>query len=568
MSMMNRNRSLLFLLALAPVAPAVMTACGDDDEGEEDTAGPADVAVPSLSWSPDCPGGFAGAGHECARFDAPLDYSQPKGKTVSVFVTRRKADGDPKGQIWFLQGGPGGSGADIADYLDRFHERTPGYDTFVLEHRGVGQSTPMECPKFKASLGVPANENWQPEEPAQITDCLDEFRGVWGDDGVRGFSTTNAANDLALAIRAVKEAGGAGEKVIVYGVSYGTYWAHRYLQLYPDQPSALVLDSISPPGDLFSTTDRSFDSAGEEFLKACAADGFCAGKLTDDPKGFLNEVYAQLDAGQCNDIGTRQDVRQAFSQLLTSWSNRVLIAPLAYRLARCSGADQTALASATEAVNRGEEVAVAAAAARPNRPTRRGDGINNLLYYNVILSELWDGRTTDDGLAQYIAGSLFAPGGQDTGVALYDAWPRYTEPLAAQFAQSSVPMLMMNGIIDPQTPVANARVMKAKFAGPNQHFVEIPYAAHALLDASPVTTDGAPDCGQQVMENFVADPDNLGRAPDTSCLDDLRKPQFDLPEEIAQQFFGTGDAYDGVAVAATHGVRKPVWPKRTRPNAR
>ena len=33
---------------------------------------------------------------------------------------------------------------------------------------------------------------------------------------------------------------------IVYGLSYGTYWLNRYLQLFPEQPDAVIFDSLCP----------------------------------------------------------------------------------------------------------------------------------------------------------------------------------------------------------------------------------------------------------------------------------------------------------------------------------
>src|SRR4051812_33983259 len=51
---------------------------------------------------------------ECARIKAPLDWHKPKGKLISLVVSRLAAlNGNPKGVVFTNPGGPGGPGIQL-----------------------------------------------------------------------------------------------------------------------------------------------------------------------------------------------------------------------------------------------------------------------------------------------------------------------------------------------------------------------------------------------------------------------------------------------------------------------
>ena len=63
-----------------------------------------------------------------------------------MYVAYAATSGEPKGQLWFLQGGPGGSGDVFAGLYDNFFaDFAKDYDLYVLEHRGVEWSDALEC---------------------------------------------------------------------------------------------------------------------------------------------------------------------------------------------------------------------------------------------------------------------------------------------------------------------------------------------------------------------------------------------------------------------------------------
>ena len=139
----------------------------------------------------------------------------------------------------------------------------------MLEHRGVGESTRLGCPAQESVRSVGGTsivaEEWKP--------CMDAVDAEWGED-IKGFTVTNAAHDLGRLIDATRS---ETQSVAVYGVSYGTYWAHRYLQLYPVQADAIILDSICSPGQcsLPLGFSRDHNRIGQELMQLCGQDSFC-----------------------------------------------------------------------------------------------------------------------------------------------------------------------------------------------------------------------------------------------------------------------------------------------------
>ena len=151
-------RPLLLLLALA--------ACNPPGVDTADTAVPVEACQPviepvEISWSAcDVSSGSGDGAAECAWVDMPMHHCDPgDGLTMEVAVKRYRSSDDAPAQVWFLQGGPGGSGLDILQTMGSSIAGT-GYDFYVIDHRGVGESTRLSCPD---------QEWWGSEEGAAIT---------------------------------------------------------------------------------------------------------------------------------------------------------------------------------------------------------------------------------------------------------------------------------------------------------------------------------------------------------------------------------------------------------------
>src|SRR6185436_17831261 len=83
-----------------------------------------EAGVPSLqiNWGP-CPDGFVS---QCAQVSVPLDWATPSGQTIPVFISRMPARTVPaRGQLWLLDGGPGGSGEDFVTVVPALAQLLP-----------------------------------------------------------------------------------------------------------------------------------------------------------------------------------------------------------------------------------------------------------------------------------------------------------------------------------------------------------------------------------------------------------------------------------------------------------
>ncbi|MEZ5983981.1 MAG: alpha/beta fold hydrolase [Parvularculaceae bacterium] len=225
------------------------------------------------------------AGTQCALIPAPLD---PAGgdlldEEVNLFVRKFPASGETRGDLWVIAGGPGESGASLYSFIDQIQTDLPGLDIFVPDHRGTGFSTRL-CPEEEnpESVGGAALAG------AEWGSCY-QYINVNAERS-RAFSVDNAANDLAVLLKAT-----ASERpVYVYGVSYGTQLVLRLMANHSLKLGGVILDSLTPLQDdeRFDLSRRSLlvDNVGRAVLARCDADKACHERMGAP----ADEVYAQV----------------------------------------------------------------------------------------------------------------------------------------------------------------------------------------------------------------------------------------------------------------------------------
>ena len=490
---------------------------GAIDGGSPDAA--PDAPKLEIAWGA-CPDGFIS---ECASVKVPLDWNAAAGPSIPVFLSRRRADARAAGQLWLLQGGPGGSGEAFLDLVMVLGPLLPDLDIYVLEHRGVGESARLGCPTQED----PASVSGRAVDPTEAAACIDALENSWG-DRLAQFTVTQAASDLAHLVDATRS---PGQKLFIYGVSYGTTWAMRFMQLRPAAAAGVVLDSVVAPGALFlSRFDLGFDPVAQKLAAACAVDPICRGKLGADPWARITDLFTALDRGACPALGLDRRTWSAVASLLIEvYQLRTLVFPLSYRLARCSPADVAVVSRFFTTLFSGED-----------RGPERGSWA---LQNNIALSELWEMPPPDAAeIARRKIGAFFWPGELDAGAALFDLWPRYPlDEFANRWPVSAVPVLAMNGTFDPQTPVESARLAATAFTAPHQSFVEFPGAPHGVIFTTPVTDSTQPPCGLQAMLAFLANPT---APPALACQRDIQPLAFAWDPYLLEALFGTDDAWE------------------------
>ncbi|WP_394829600.1 alpha/beta hydrolase [Pendulispora albinea] len=456
----------------------------------------------------------------------PLDWDHPRGETIDIFVRRLPAAQPSGRQAWLLAGGPGGSGLDMLKPALTLHREDPTVDVYLPDHRGTGQSHIFGCPN-----SVPLGD--RPDALSFWAPCIDALEAKWG-AGLAQLTTTNAAHDLGALIGRTRR---AHDEVHVLGISYGTIWAQRYLQFFPRQATSVTLDGLvhTPPSDIFGS-DTLFDKIARELMQGCGTDPFCAGKLGPHPEDRLRALHEALDAGTCAPLAqagvTRKDMRNAFATLLSAARLRVLIPAVTYRALRCGPAD-------VEAV---KKIALRFRWQPSDAPWSE-DGFADALYMHIILSEISAPTPPSLEELQRAQAATFASADESTLLRkLYDIWPRYPHDRhVAEYPDTRVPMLLLNGTLDPQTRIEDARQIAGHYTRPNQTFISVPNAGHPVMSTSYIAGNDRMTCGEQMWISFMKDP----RAPiDPSCMGHLRGFAFEGTPQLAKQFLGTADLWE------------------------
>jgi pimeloyl-ACP methyl ester carboxylesterase len=301
------------LAALVAVLAATLFTIAPAGATAPSSSGTGSAAVPRLDWAA-CAGEGLEA-FECATAVVPLDYDRPKGKQITLALTRLPA-ADPGrriGSLFINPGGPGGSGVEFVQgagpflYSDEVRAR---FDLVGFDPRGVIGSTPLRCYETfdealaaLAPMAFPVTREeervWVRYDRALARACADHAGPI-----LDHMSTANVARDMDLLRRAVGDA-----KLTYAGYSYGSYLGATYANLFPGKVRSLVVDGVLDPvawstgrGDQartlpFSTRLRSAKGAYQsllEFFRLCDAGGPNCAFSEGNPKRRYDRLAQRL----------------------------------------------------------------------------------------------------------------------------------------------------------------------------------------------------------------------------------------------------------------------------------
>lgn len=227
-----------------------------DTTGTQTAGGPPDryydqrLAWGSCRESPDdtVGGDLDKAGVQCADVTVPLDYAAPRGRTITVAISRLKATDTRHrvGAILLNNGGPGGTALESPPYVrEAMKEVGSRYDIIGFDPRFVGRSTPLDCgwPVSFTWFSAGAGRAGFDRQVALSKDLAEKCRAT-NASVLPHVTTRNTARDMDV-IR-----GALGERKISYlGYSYGTYLGTVYTQMFPGRYDRMVLDGAVAPGD-------------------------------------------------------------------------------------------------------------------------------------------------------------------------------------------------------------------------------------------------------------------------------------------------------------------------------
>ncbi|AQZ64111.1 hypothetical protein BKM31_23980 [[Actinomadura] parvosata subsp. kistnae] len=410
----------------------------------------------------------------------PLDWSDPSSERIQVaFAWLPAAGGRAAGTILANPGGPLPALPDLPLVRDTLGPALEHRNLLVVDPRGLGKSTPLTCPGLKLT------------DPDTIAACARHL-------GPRAafFTADQAAHDLD----AVRRALGAGP-VTFYGNSYGTAFAQAYAARHPEGLAAAFLDSTtitSPDGYVLWPTRSRPDLLG----LVCERSRACR-DLPGDPQRRYARLVAHLREHPDPEVPlpTLKSVERMAEPVLGREANAAVTAYLSgdreplRRLARV-------LKVAPGQPIEGPEWAGYLA-------YRCGDGASPFdrdAGPDERLAQLQRYYERERPLAPYTPADL----GLDvrTGLEFCVQWPtpRPSPVLPPGAALPAVPVLVVGGDFDTQTPAEVARAMRVF---PRATFVRVPFGTHSLAWGA----GASGECVRTMLRSFVTD----HRVPPQRC---------------------------------------------------
>lgn len=462
-----------------------------------------------------CPDGVPGAERaDCAHVEVPLDWDDPSGPTITVFARRFLPGGAPLGQLWALDGGPGEPGDGLSQGVFVDTVLNAGFELVVPTHRGNAYGTTLQCPGA-----------------TDEGSCIAAVQAEWG-AGLRHFEARQAARDVvALAAAHPPPTRGTAR---IFGGSYGTVWLQRTVQAAPALFDGVYMDAAGDLGMDFERIGAWFDAAGRALLLRCDEDPSCAARFPDGAVAAAAQVHSDAVAGAgCpSALGVGLPELQAlFSRLLQGTTERLWVAPLLYRLQRCSPDDQRVIRLAL---------------AEPAPPPPTSSHFNALLNWTAIYRGLYHVSLPAAELEALANASLFDNGGMLTLARRRGFFPDDFDDRSpvGDLAAYTGSVHIVQGALDPLTPEQLLPAITTRFPNAELDTVVLPDGGHA----SPRFTlrpDGE-RCTMRWLANFLADPS----VPfDVGCLSEV--PVLDLgvtqltSRELSEAFWGVRDAWDG-----------------------
>jgi len=279
---------LAVLIAAAGVLPASAggasagrALAGSGDAGSGDAGGL--WGPPSaLSWHR-CPGAKGPHAAVCTRLRVPLSWSQPGGRTISLYISKLPAL-DPSrkvGVLLFNPGGPGTPGAEAvaSDGRTLFSASLQRrFDIVGWDPRGVGESTAVHCVGPALSPRIPVFPRTAAQFDALVRHSAAYAAGCAA-HSVPGLlahvDTVSAARDIDAIRQALHQ-----RQINYLGISYGTYLGMTYARLFPHRIRAMVLDGAYDhamgPQEFLWQEAASLSDVFQRFATWCGASASCA----------------------------------------------------------------------------------------------------------------------------------------------------------------------------------------------------------------------------------------------------------------------------------------------------
>jgi pimeloyl-ACP methyl ester carboxylesterase len=432
------------------------------------------------------------AGFECGTLDVPLDRTGVRAGRITLRAQRVRAQDNPdRSAVLALAGGPGQAALPLSmAFANVLGPALVNRDLLVFDQRGTGSSNALSCAALRQRASI-----------LTVTRrCASQIGPA------RAFFTSFQTVDDIEDLR--RESG--YERLVLYGVSYGTKVALNYAERYPQRVEALVLDSVVPSvgQDAFR---RSSLQAVPRVLRDLCRGGACrqaTPSVTADVRAVARRLSRRPLRGRITDpTGRRRAVSMSETDIM-----RILLAGDLNPTLRAE------LPGSLRAALRGDATPLLRLAARSAGLANGAPGLqarvsadSDALFFTTLCEETtfpWN-RAADPRTraGQITAAARRLPVGAtgpfsrlvalSAGYApLCLAWPNAAPAPPGPAALPDVPVLLLEGGADLRTPVEDAGAVARAF--PRASLVSVPFTGHSV-SSSDLTT-----CARDVIGRFFA----------------------------------------------------------------
>ena len=444
----------------------------------------------AIPYAPCDPVGF-----QCGQLAVPLDRTGAVPGTVTLNVKRVVASSNPTATaVVALAGGPGQAALPVStEFASILGPSLATRDLLVYDQRGTGSSGRLTCPAFDRGI-------------TSIVDAAAACANQLGP--ARGFYRTADSVDDIEALRV--ESG--YQKLVLFGVSYGTKVALDYAAKYPANVESLVLDSVVPPEGSDVLNVSTFKTMPRALGELCGA-GACKGITTSVGHDLFNLVHkvgrkpisGKVNTPGGNSLKVRLDQDGVLDILLAGDLNPTLRSEL-------PGAMRSAIKDDTRPLLRlllRAKGLTGIPDARAQGPLDEAD--SDALFAATRCEESafpWDRNAGAEQRASQALGAARAHPVTDfqpfnykialrsESIPVCLAWPNASPPPAPPTPLPPVPTLILSGGFDLRTPREDAASVAARI--PGAQLVAVPFTGHSVV------TSDLSDCAKNAIAAFFA----------------------------------------------------------------
>ncbi|WP_291621643.1 alpha/beta fold hydrolase [Colwellia sp.] len=506
--MIKTNKS---LIALAVMTTSILTACGGSDAKKETTITPTvpevsaykDVECKDMLSAPQL--SLLTSGSSCGYLTVPEKhaiYGKPAStKNIEIAViklasTSANKKADP---VVYLAGGPGGSASSSIAQVVATGTFINDRDVYLVDQRGTGYSKPaLFCSEFEEAGTA-----------EQLTACKTRLEASGID--LDAYRSVQSAMDF-VELRKVLDI----PQWNLYGISYGTRLATTIMRENSEGIRSVILDGMFPieVNGITDTPWANYESLNQ-IVKNCDNSADCP---ADEFKMVIEDIIARMH------IEGMIDESREFIQILLELGTEPVIVDylLAVNEDVSSYLSVIETMMAEQGMGEGEGSAQASAQASTqdnSQDEEQGseDRFYNAMGLSTICAEEYPflnitALTGDNSQGwstsiQVTVADMYHMGFDQASCNVWDVTP--ANDIEIHAVNSNLPVLMLNGLQDTQTPAAWGTLVAKNM--PNAQNITNPQGGHGQLfsDSS---------CFNTLASDFLAEPN---KALDTSCVDKI-----------------------------------------------